>query len=96
MFGEPSSPPPDQTRRGIHPRRDLGIGQALGGIEHDPCALHILESQLLRTRNPLKHDTLILAELNPVTRRARHRTELRAPTPESFTNIPPDTSGRVY
>jgi hypothetical protein len=96
MLGEPSSPPPDQTRRGIEPRRDLRVRHPLGGVEHDPRALHILERQLLRPRAALKHHALLFAEFNPVTSRARHRHILRPRPPDSFNQIPTDTSGRVY
>jgi hypothetical protein len=71
--GESSSPPPHQTRRGIKTRRDLGVVLPLGGIEHDPGPLHVLERQLLRPRHPLQHAPLVITELDPVTRRTRHR-----------------------
>jgi hypothetical protein len=73
VLGESSSPAPDQPRGGIKPRCDLGVVQPLGGIEHDPRPLHILKRQLLRARGPREHLALILAELDPVTRRTRHR-----------------------
>jgi hypothetical protein len=57
----------------------LDVGQALGGIQHDPRPLHLLERQLLRPRDPLKRGALVPAELNPVTRRARHR-HITSPT----------------
>jgi hypothetical protein len=84
MFGKSSSPTSDQTRRRIQTRRDLGIGKARGGVQHDPSALHILEGQLLRPRDPLKLTTFIVAELNPITRRSRHRPHIRRPHPDSF------------
>jgi hypothetical protein len=76
-------------------RGDLRVMQARGRVEHDLRALHVLEGQLLRPRGPLKHAPLVLAELDPVTRRARHRY-IRATLPDSFTAIPPATCGRVY
>jgi hypothetical protein len=79
VLGEPSSPTPDQPRRSIQPCGDLGVMQTISGIEHDPRPLHLLEGQLLRPGSALKHDPLVIAELNPVTRSARYfRTRLLA------------------
>ncbi len=47
-----ASAPPDRMR--CQAGRDLAIGHALSGIEHDPRTLHVLERQLLRSRDPLK------------------------------------------
>src|SRR3954468_24519854 len=97
MLGEPSSPPAHKPRGGIQPHRDLGVMQPLGGIEHDPRSHNVLKRQLLRPRCSLKHTPLILAELDPVTRRARHRHITSThPPPNSFNHIPPETSGRLY
>jgi hypothetical protein len=96
MLGEPSSPPAHKPRRAIQPRRDLGVMQPLGGIEHDPRPLDVLERQLLRPRGPLKHTPLVLTELDLVTRRARHRHITSRAHPNSFNHIPPDTSGRLH
>jgi hypothetical protein len=85
MLGESSSPATDQTGRAIKARRDLGVGQPIGGIQHDPRALDVLERQLLRTRRPLKHRALILAKLDPVTGRARHPQQIQHPHPDPFT-----------
>src|SRR5207249_959431 len=64
--------------------------------EHDPRPLHVLEGQLLRARGPLQHAPLLLAELDLVTRRARHRriTSPRPPPTPSprFRPILPDAS----
>src|SRR3954452_978801 len=96
MLGEPSSPPAHKPRGGIQPHRDLGVMQPLGGIEHDPRSHNVLKRQLLRPRRPLKHTPLILAELDPVTRRARHRhiTSTHPPPTPSTTFRPklPDGS----
>jgi hypothetical protein len=96
MFGKSSSPTPDQTRRGIKPRRDLRVRDTLRGVQHNPSALHVLEGQLLRPRDPLKLATLLVAELDPVTGRARHHSHDSTPTSRSLQIIPTDTSGRVY
>jgi len=95
MFGKSSSPTPDQARRGIQPPSDLGVRDTLRGVQHDPSALHILEGQLLRTRHPLKHTTLLVAELDPVTGRTRHHIDSSTPAPgslQSFRPILPDAS----
>src|SRR3954469_5193600 len=73
LLGEPSSPTPDQPRRRVQPRGDLCVRHALHRVQHDPRALHLLEGQLLRPCRALEHGTLVLGELDPVTRRARHR-----------------------
>jgi hypothetical protein len=85
MFGEPSSPATDQPRRGVKPRRDLGVVHAIGGVQHDPRALHRLKRQLLRPRSPLEHGALIAAELNAVTRRTRHHLHIQCAPRDSFT-----------
>jgi len=47
LLGEPSSPLPDNPRRRIQSRRDLGVVCSLGGIEHDPRALDVTERHRL-------------------------------------------------
>jgi hypothetical protein len=84
MFGKPSSPTPDQPGRRVQPRRDLGVGDPVGGVEHDPRALNVLEGQLLGPRDPLKLTTLVAAELDPITRRARHRPKVQRERPDPF------------
>jgi hypothetical protein len=84
MFGKPSSPTPDQPGRRVQPRRDLGVGDPVGGVEHDPRALNVLEGQLLGPRDPLKLTTLVAAELDPITRRARHRPKVQRARPDPF------------
>jgi hypothetical protein len=85
MFGKSSSPTPDQTRRRVQPRSDLDVADTLRGIEHDPRTLHILKRQLLRPRRPLEHHALLLAELDPVTGRARHHPQIQRADPDPFT-----------
>jgi hypothetical protein len=85
MFGKSSSPTPDQTRRRVQPRSDRDVADTLRGIEHDPRTLHILKRQLLRPRRPLEHHALLLAELDPVTGRARHHPQIQRADPHPFT-----------
>jgi len=96
MLRESSSPPTDQPRRGVKPGSDLGVRHALSGIEHDPSPLHILKRKLLRPCNPLKLPALGIAEFDPVTRQARHPPHIQHTHPDPSTEIPTDTSGRVY
>jgi hypothetical protein len=95
MLGESSPPTTNQPRRAIQPGRDLGVVQPLGRVEHDPRALHIPEGQLLRPCGPLEHHARLLAELNPVTGRTRHRPQIQRTRPDP-SHIPTDTSGRAY
>ena len=89
MLGESSSPTPDQPRRGIQPGRDLGVGQSLGRVQHDPRALHLLEGQLLRPRCPFQRRALLLAELDPVPGRTRHHPQIQRPRPDPSTSFRP-------
>jgi len=94
--GKPSSPPPNQPRRGIQARRDLGVGEALSGVEHDPRPLHILKWQLLRPSQLRERKALLTAQFDAITGRARHHHQVHRAEPNSFTEVPTDTCGRVY
>ena len=73
LLGEPSSPPADQSRRGIKPPGDLRVRHPVRSVEHDPSALHILKRKLLRASATLELRALLIAELDPVTTWTRHR-----------------------
>jgi len=61
-LGESSSAPADVLGAHVKPRRDLGIRQALRGIQDQPGALHIAKRRLLQRRDPPKLHALLVAE----------------------------------
>jgi hypothetical protein len=83
---EPPSPLPDDPRRRVQPRSDLGVMQTLGRIEHDPRALNVLPRPLLSPRDPDQLDALNLAEFDPMPGRARHHPKLQRARPNPFTD----------
>src|SRR3954454_7643016 len=95
LLGESSSPLAHDPGRGVQPRRYLGVVKTLSGIEHDPRPLHITKRHRLRARHPLKLAALLIAELDPVTRRARHDDQ-HSPRPprllQSFRPVLPAAS----
>src|SRR5215213_5304896 len=59
----------------------------IGGVKHDPRPLDLLPRTLLGPRDPRQLDTLLAAELDLVTGRARHRhINFAAPAPTPSTN----------
>src|SRR3954465_1305242 len=49
---EAPSPLTDDPRRRVYPRRDLGVKQPVGGVQHDPRPLDFLPRTLLGPRDP--------------------------------------------
>jgi hypothetical protein len=84
LLGESSSPLADDPSRRVKSRRDLAVAQAISRVEHDPRPLNLPKRLGLRATNPLKPTTLLVAELDPVTRRARHHHKVRPARRDSF------------
>jgi len=82
MVRESSPPLTDDLRAHLKPGRDLGVRQAIGGVEHQLRALHIPVGQRQLRRPPLKHRALLLTERD--LHRRRHHHQIRRPRYDSF------------
>jgi hypothetical protein len=69
------SSPPLTNNLGAHlkPGRDLGVRQAVSGIQHQLRALHITVRQRQLRRPPLKHRALLQGERDLRRRRHHHK-----------------------
>jgi hypothetical protein len=73
LFVESSSPLPDDLRAHLKPTGDLDVRQALGGVEHDLCSLHVAVRERQLAGPPLKLAAFLLTERDLDRRRHHHR-----------------------
>jgi hypothetical protein len=89
-----SAPPSDAVRRAVQPGGNIDVLHPLGGVEHDPRALHDAEGQRHRRRAPLKLDAFILRELDLMPAGPGHEHYFAAPqqpplhNPQNFRTPP--------
>jgi hypothetical protein len=84
LSAKSSSPASDAVWRAVQPRRDIDVLPPLGGVEHDPRALHHPEGQRHRRRAPLKLNTLVLRQLNLIPTGPGHISRFAAPRQAPF------------